>query len=274
MSISGYATQYDSAPRGSTGLEYVRTGLLLAGRPPAEAEERAWQALEQVDLSDAAERKAAHDEVFLELIARSGCIGLLVVLESLNTQTLRRMRKGFNTIQGGYEVALANLRRYRIPLYATFIFGYDDDTRETFDQALEFSARHHFYIAAFNHLTPFPGTPLYSRLEANQQLLFDAWWTDSRYRYNHIPYRPKHFSPAELQRLCLETRAKFYSLASIARRFVDPVNRPNAFMGRNFPLINWMLRGEVSQRDELPLGDAGWSGQLLEAAPPKFRYAV
>ena len=33
MSFTGYATQYDSAPRGSTGLDFVRTGLLLAGSP-------------------------------------------------------------------------------------------------------------------------------------------------------------------------------------------------------------------------------------------------
>jgi len=59
MRITGYATQYDTAPRGSTGFDFVRTGLLLAGRPAAEAEERAWKALEIVDLTDAAERKIA-----------------------------------------------------------------------------------------------------------------------------------------------------------------------------------------------------------------------
>jgi radical SAM superfamily enzyme YgiQ (UPF0313 family) len=209
---------------------------------------------------------AAHDEEFLELIARSGCQGLLVGFESLNPATLRRMRKGFNTMQGGYEVALANLRRHAIRLYATFIFGYDDDTRETFALTQDFARRHRFYIAAFNHLTPFPGTPLYERMRRSGQLLYDAWWTDPRYRYNHIPFRPKRLSPTELQQLCIEARSEFYSLASIARRCIAPVNRSNGFMARNFPLINLMLRGEVRQRDELPLGDAGWRGTLLEVA--------
>jgi len=211
---------------------------------------------------------AAHDEEFLELISRSGCQGLLVGFESLNPATLRRMRKGFNTMQGGYEVALSNLRRHDIRLYATFIFGYDDDTRETFAATRDFARRHGFYIAAFNHLTPFPGTPLYERLRRNGQLLYDAWWTDPRYRYNHIPFRPKQLAPHELQQLCLEARSDFYSFGSMARRFLAPVNRSNGFMARNFPLINLMLRGEVRQRDELPLGDAGWCGTLLEAAPP------
>jgi radical SAM superfamily enzyme YgiQ (UPF0313 family) len=208
---------------------------------------------------------AAHDEEFLELIARSGCQGLLVGFESLNEATLRKMRKGFNTMAGGYEVALANLRRHNIRLYATFIFGYDDDTSETFDLAAEFAERHCFYIAAFNHLTPFPGTPLYERMQNHGQLLYDSWWTDPRYRYNHIPFRPKRLSPQELQQLCLEARTRFYSLHNIARRFIAPVNRSNGFMARNFPLINLMLRGEVHQRDELPLGDAGWRGPLLAA---------
>jgi len=218
---------------------------------------------------------AAHDEEFLELIARSGCQGLLIGFESLDPATLRTMRKGFNTMHGGYEVALANLRRHQIRLYATFIFGYDHDTKETFDTAVEFADRHRFYMAAFNHLTPFPGTPLYDRMKSSRQLLFDAWWMDPRYRYNHIPFQPKRLEPQELQRLCIEARARFYSMRSIARRFLDPVNRSNIFMARNFPLINFMLRAEVRQRDELPLGDAGWQARFAPARPTaSLRHAV
>lgn len=59
MRITGYATQYDSAPRGATGFEFVRTSLLLAGRTSSDAEECAWKALEIVDLTEAADRKIA-----------------------------------------------------------------------------------------------------------------------------------------------------------------------------------------------------------------------
>jgi hypothetical protein len=102
-------------------------------------------------------------------------------------------------------------------------------------------------------------------MQRDGQLIYESWWTDPRYRYNHIPFRPKQLAPEELQRLCIDARASFYSAASIARRLMDPVNRSNGFMARNFPLINLMLRGEVHQRDELPLGDAGWQGELLES---------
>jgi len=205
---------------------------------------------------------AAHDEEFLDLIARSGCQGLLIGFESLDRETLRMMKKKFNTMGGGYEVALKNLRRYNIRLYSTFVFGYDRDTQQTFDTAVEFANHHRFYMAAFNHLTPFPGTPLYERLKKDGRLLYDAWWLDPSYSYNKIPFRPALLEPDELQQLCIEARAKFYSIPGIIRRFADPVNRSNAFMARNYPLINMMMRREVRQRDDLPLGDEGWSGTL------------
>jgi ABC-2 type transport system ATP-binding protein len=59
MRITGYATQYDSAPRGATGFEFVSTALLLAGYSRMEAGERAWKVLERVGMTEAAHRKVA-----------------------------------------------------------------------------------------------------------------------------------------------------------------------------------------------------------------------
>ena len=59
MRITGYATQYDTAPRWATGFTFITTGLLLFGYDRPEAENRAWQALERVRLTEAAHRKVA-----------------------------------------------------------------------------------------------------------------------------------------------------------------------------------------------------------------------
>jgi ABC-2 type transport system ATP-binding protein len=59
MRITGYATQYDAAPRGVTGFEFVSTGLLLAGYTREETTQRAWKALERVNMTEAAHRKVA-----------------------------------------------------------------------------------------------------------------------------------------------------------------------------------------------------------------------
>lgn len=59
MRVLGYATQYDAAPRGVTGFEFVLTGLLLYGHPRAEAGRRAAAAIDRVRLNEAAARKIA-----------------------------------------------------------------------------------------------------------------------------------------------------------------------------------------------------------------------
>ncbi|HSP99148.1 MAG TPA: radical SAM protein [Candidatus Dormibacteraeota bacterium] len=209
---------------------------------------------------------AAHDEEFLDLLVRSGCQGVLIGFESLNPANLAAMNKTFNTAKGGFETALANLRRHRIRVYGTFIFGYDGDTPDSFGPTVAFAQRHSFYIAAFNHLTPFPGTPLYRRLEAEGRLLYDAWWLDDRYSYNRIPFAPRGMTPEALQHACLDARREFYSWRSIVARGMDAVNRSNAFMWRNYYPINLMHRGDVSLRDYYPLGDMTWQGSLLNAS--------
>jgi radical SAM superfamily enzyme YgiQ (UPF0313 family) len=107
---------------------------------------------------------AAHDEEFVSLMARGGCCGVLIGFESLDPANLRMMKKGFNLMKGGYAAALANLRRHGIPVYGTFVFGYENDDACSFGRAVDFALQEDMYIAAFNHMTPFPATPLYERL--------------------------------------------------------------------------------------------------------------
>ncbi len=57
MRITGYATQFDAAPRWATGFDFVVSSLLLFGYSSSMAERLAWAALEQVGLTDAARRK-------------------------------------------------------------------------------------------------------------------------------------------------------------------------------------------------------------------------
>lgn len=208
---------------------------------------------------------AAHDEEFLRLIKASGCQGLLIGFESLNEANLKRMHKSFNTMKGGYERALANLRKYGIRLYVTFILGYDDDDGDTTRETLEFALRHRFYMVAFNHLTPFPGTPLYDRLRAEGRLLYDKWWLHPDYRYGAVPFAPRGMTPEEVKQRCIEARARFYSVSSMVRRSLDfRVNSNSAFMWTNFFVINALMRREVLQRRDFPLGDEAWAGELLK----------
>ena len=55
----GYCTQFDSFPRSVTGFEFVFQSLLLRGLRSAEARKLAWEAIDRVNLADAANRKVA-----------------------------------------------------------------------------------------------------------------------------------------------------------------------------------------------------------------------
>jgi ABC-2 type transport system ATP-binding protein len=57
--IVGYSTQFDAFPKGLTGFQFIYSYLCLSGMPLQEAEHTAWQAIERVNLVDAASRKIA-----------------------------------------------------------------------------------------------------------------------------------------------------------------------------------------------------------------------
>jgi radical SAM superfamily enzyme YgiQ (UPF0313 family) len=195
---------------------------------------------------------AAQDEEFLALMRQSGCIGILAGIESLEDGNLFAMNKSFNA--AARERALKNLKRHGIAVYGTFVFGYDNDVKETFDRTVDFAVENGFYIAAFNHLTPFPGTPLYRRLEREGRLKYEAWWLDERYRYNDLAFYPKRMRPEEVSHCCVDARRKFYSWKSILRR-LNRSNLGELYKMWNYLPINLMHRWDVRARDGHPLGN-------------------
>ena len=193
---------------------------------------------------------------------------LMVGLESLNPDVLRRMGKTFNMMNGGYDAAFDNLRRYGIRLYITFMLGYDGDSIDAFRRNVSFAKDKNFFMVSFNHVTPFPGTPLYEQLEREGRLLYDRWWLDPDYRYGMLPFVPTGMSPEEARLGCLGARADFYSLSSILRRGLDfKVNTRGSFAWYYF-VVNFLMRREVSQREHYPLGDEAYSEPLVKVSEP------
>lgn len=207
----------------------------------------------------------AYDDEALLLMQQSGCLGLLVGFESLNSESLGAMNKGFNLMKGGPSAAMENFRRYKIRIYGTFVFGYDQDTLETFDSTIQWAIDNGLFIAAFNHITPFPGTPLYQRLEGEGRMTFDQWWLAEEYRYNMVPFTPSAMSAERLELACLEARKRFYGWSSIGKRAMSKIQWKNPWMFFNYWVINGMHHFDVSRRSGMPLGDETWQGSLIKA---------
>jgi len=153
----------------------------------------------------------------LDAMVRSGCKGVLIGFESLNSSNLKKMKKGLLPSIKEIEAAIKIIHQKNLRIYATFLFGYDDDVDDDFDRVLEFSIRNGFYIVGFNHLTPFPGTALYKRLEEEGRLLYDKWWLSDSYFYGQVPFQ-SILPPEIIETECRRIRRKFYGLRSIFSR--------------------------------------------------------
>ena len=105
----------------------------------------------------------AKDPELLKAMKKSGCEIILIGFESLNKANLQQMNKSFNYALGERDELVKRVHDAGIGIYATFVFGYDNDDERTINDAVEFAKKHNFYTAAFNHLLPFPNTALYER---------------------------------------------------------------------------------------------------------------
>lgn len=196
----------------------------------------------------------ADDPELVDLIVDSGCLGLLIGFESLSSENLERMGKRLNRTDG-FQRALGMLRKRGIIVYGTFLFGYPFDTPDLISRTVRFAVAQKMFLAAFNHLIPFPGTPLYDECENKKSLNFVKWWLNDDFRFGQVPYQPQSMSSEELELLCHEARKEFYSIPSIFKRGLDfSANIANAERAKLFLSLNLLLRKEVSQKRGLPLG--------------------
>lgn len=202
----------------------------------------------------------AQDDELLESLAESGCRGLLIGMESVNESNLRAMGKDWNTAQASYSESLRQFRKHGLAVYGTFVFGYDEDDEDVIRESVDFAREQKLFLAAFNHLVPFPGTPLFRRLQAQGRLLTDRWWLDPNGRVGEVTFRPKKISAADLEAGCLWARRRFYSWPSIFERIQDVrANSSSLAMLGVFLGLNLGSHFDIDLRQGLQLG-AGSNG--------------
>jgi radical SAM superfamily enzyme YgiQ (UPF0313 family) len=211
----------------------------------------------------------AQDDELLDLMARSGCQGVLIGMESLDPANLRDMGKGWNLAGGSYADSIARFRRHGLAVYGTFVFGYDNDDAAVVRRSVAFAREQKLFLAAFNHLVPFPGTPLYRRLAAEGRLRTPKWWLDPDGRVGDVVFQPRKMSPDELQALCLEARREFFRWGSIIERGLDPrANARTPLMVAIYLGLNVSAHFDIDLRQGLRLGGGAFEREALHEPVP------
>jgi radical SAM superfamily enzyme YgiQ (UPF0313 family) len=147
-------------------------------------------------------------------MARSGCRGLLIGLETVSRAGLARMRKGFNDPDTFAEL-IRQLHAHGITLQGTFVFGTDDDTPDVFAETVRFCVETAIDLPRFAVETPFPNTALFRRLDAEGRLLHRNW---DLYDGQHVVHRPKHMTIEQLEAGHQWAWKQVYSRRNIVRR--------------------------------------------------------
>jgi radical SAM superfamily enzyme YgiQ (UPF0313 family) len=170
--------------------------------------------------------EAAEDPEFLQAMRRAKIRGALVGVESVTSEGLDDVYKGFNLAGDELVTRLRAFRRHDIHVLGSFIFGLPSDTKETFDATVALAARADLTFAQFVLLTPFPGT-----------VDFDRWAADEARRGTHVDgvpltqhwlipehKRPRLFAPhptMSLEEIRLGTQGawdRFYSWRQVWAR--------------------------------------------------------
>ena len=159
--------------------------------------------------------KLAQDDRMLELAAASGCTMLSIGFESISRATLQSVHKHVNR-PDQFAALVEKIHSYGIMVFGLFMFGFDGDGPEVFDETVKFNIDANYDACAYSALTPYPGTlTWYDMKRENRIVSFD--WT--KYDQGHVVYRPAQMSGRDLRRGIDGAYQDFYSPSSMARRF-------------------------------------------------------
>ena len=138
-----------------------------------------------------------------------------------------------------YSRQVSVFRNHRIQVNASFVFGFDHDDAATFERTVAWIERHRLACATFHILTPYPGTPLFRRLEREGRILTRDW---SRYDTGHAVFVPSLMSADELEEGYAWCYRELFSLGSIWRRRPRDVASLPIHLGGSllYKKMNWL----------------------------------
>ncbi|MBU0671254.1 hypothetical protein KKF29_03795, partial [Patescibacteria group bacterium] len=112
--------------------------------------------------------------------------------------------------------AIKMFHRYNIQIHAMFIVGTDEEKGNAADSICKFAWRHKVETIQILISSPFPGTPLYDKLESKNRILHKRW---EEYDLHHCVVRQLNgkLKPEEIRRKSNQAMLDFFSWKYIAR---------------------------------------------------------
>jgi radical SAM superfamily enzyme YgiQ (UPF0313 family) len=149
----------------------------------------------------------------IERAADAGLRSIFVGFETLTPGNLARSNKRQN-LGRDYAALTKRLHSLGIMINGSFVFGMDDDDEDVFRRTVDWAIEHGITTATFHIQTPYPGTRLFARTEAEGRILTRDW---DLYDTRHVVYRPARLTPAALKEGYDWAYREFYRWSSIAR---------------------------------------------------------
>jgi radical SAM superfamily enzyme YgiQ (UPF0313 family) len=147
----------------------------------------------------------------LEKAVDSGLRSLFVGFETLDEDGLRSTNKLPN-LGRDYDRAIRRLHDLGVMINGSFVFGVDGEDETVFDRTVEWAVTRGIETATFHVLTPYPGTALHRRMEAEGRILHDDW---DLYDTRHAVFRPTGMTPEALEAGYWRAYREFYRWGSI-----------------------------------------------------------
>ena len=149
----------------------------------------------------------------IERAAEAGLRSIFVGFETLSPANLARSNKRQN-LGRDYAAVTNRLHALGIMINGSFVFGMDDDDQDVFRRTVDWAVDHGVTTATFHIQTPYPGTRLFARTEAEGRILTRDW---DLYDTRHVVYRPARLTPEALEYGYNWAYREFYRWPSIAR---------------------------------------------------------
>jgi radical SAM superfamily enzyme YgiQ (UPF0313 family) len=160
----------------------------------------------------------AEDLELLGLMRRSGCLGLLIGFESVQKGTQDEVTKIKNLRIDFYE-AMRRFHSQGFGILGAFVFGFDYENKDVFEQTLEFIMRSRMDCFELRIVTPYPGTRLYKSLLSEGRLFVRDWWLRG-YPPDTLLFQPKGMTADELINGFARLNRQAYSFGAMMKRFL------------------------------------------------------